>query len=171
MSMVKWVEQIPSVKTKSYFFKNNGNLMFTDVSKEWNSGTPAFSNGAAYVDLDNDGYLDIVVNNIDEPAFVLRNDGKSTRGNNFIRFVLENDKGKTAYGTRVRIYSTDGKFQDQVYYPERGFFSSVEPVVHFGIGKATSVASAEIVWPDGKMQVMVNPGINTVHHIKKNASG
>ncbi|HLF63461.1 MAG TPA: VCBS repeat-containing protein, partial [Saprospiraceae bacterium] len=100
-SMVQWVEAIPSVKTKSYLFKNNGNLYFSDVSKSWNSGTPAFSNGAAYADLDNDGYLDIIVNNIDEPAFVLKNEGKTSRANNFIRFVLLSEKGQTSYGTRV----------------------------------------------------------------------
>lgn len=171
VSMLKWVEQMPSVKTKSYLFKNNGNLEFTDVSKSWNSGTPAFSNGAVYADLNNDGYLDIVVNNIDEPAFVLRNDGKSSRANNFIRFVLINEKGKTAYGTRIRINMTDGHFQDQTYYPTRGFFSSVEPVVHFGIGKADSIRSAEIVWPDRSIQRIEHPTINTVHRITKNSSG
>lgn len=171
VSMVKWVEQMPSVKLQSYLFRNKGGMYFSDESKTWNSGTPAFSNGAAYADLDNDGYLDIIVNNIDEPAFVLKNEGKSSRANNFIRFVLTNDKGKTAYGTRIRIYTTDGKFQDQVYYPTRGFFSSVEPVVHFGIGKTDSVASAEIIWPDRSIQVIENPEINKVLHITRNVSG
>jgi hypothetical protein len=171
VSMVKWVEQMPSVKIRSYFFRNNKDMSFSDESKTWNSGSPAFSNGAAYADLDNDGYLDVIVNNIDEPAFVLKNEGKSSRSNNFIRFVLANAKGKTAYGTKIRIYTSDGQFQDQVYYPTRGYFSSVEPIVHFGIGKADSVTSAEIIWPDKIVQVIVNPKINIVHHISKNASG
>ncbi|MGB4847461.1 MAG: VCBS repeat-containing protein [Saprospiraceae bacterium] len=171
LSMVKWVEQMPSVKIHSYLFRNNGDMYFSDESKTWNSGTPAFSNGAAYADLDNDGYLDIIVNNIDEPAFVLKNEGKLSRANNFIRFVLANEKGKTSYGTRVRIFTTNGQFQDQVYYPTRGFYSSVEPVVHFGIGKTDSVASAEIIWPDRSIQVIENPEINKVHHISRNVSG
>jgi hypothetical protein len=171
MSMLGWVEQIPSVKVKSYLFRNRGNLQFSDVSETWNSGTPAFSNGAAYADLDNDGYLDIIVNNIDEPAFVLRNDGKSSRANNFIRFTLTGDKGKTTYGTRVRINTADGQYQDQVYYPTRGFFSSVEPVIHFGIGNRTAITSAEIIWPDRSIQIIDNPAINKVHHVVKKSSG
>jgi len=171
MSMLNWVEQIPSVKVNSYLFRNNGNLQFSDVSKIWNSGTPAFSNGAAYADLDNDGYLDIIVNNIDEPAFILKNDGKSSRANHFIRFTLKGEKGKTTYGTRVRINITDGQSQDQVYYPTRGFFSSVEPVIHFGIGDRTTISSVEIVWPDRSIQVIENPAIDTVHQVLKNSSG
>ncbi len=171
VSMVKWVEQMPSVKIQSYLFRNINGLDFSDESKTWNSGTPAFSNGAAYADLDNDGYLDLIVNNIDEPAFVLKNIGKASRANNFIRFVLENEKGKTSYGTRIRIYTADGQFQDQVYYPTRGFFSSVEPILHFGIGKMDSIASAEIIWPDKTVQIILNPEINIVHHISKNSRG
>jgi hypothetical protein len=171
VSMINWVEQMPSVKTKSFLFKNNGDLYFDDVSGAWNSGTPAFSNGAAYADLDNDGYLDLVVNNIDEPAFVLKNVGKSSRNNHFIRFVLTNVKGKTAYGTRVRLYTTDGKFQVQEYYPTRGFFSSVEPVIHFGLGQVDSVAYAEIIWPDRSIQIVEHPEIDKLHRVARNSTG
>ncbi|MBL0009590.1 MAG: VCBS repeat-containing protein [Saprospiraceae bacterium] len=136
--MLGWVEQIPSVKVKSYLFRNKGNLQFSDVSETWNSGTPAFSNGAAYADLDNDGYLDIIVNNIDEPAFVLKNDGKSSRANNFIRFTLIGEKGKTTYGTRVRINTADGQYQEQVYYPTRGFSLALN---------LSSISESEIVQP------------------------
>jgi len=171
VSMIKWVEQMPSVKTKSFLFRNNGDLYFKNVSGTWNSGTPAFSNGAAYADLDNDGYLDLVVNNIDEPAFILKNVGKSSRNNHFIRFTLSNVKGKTAYGTQVRLYAVDGKFQDQVYYPTRGFFSSVEPVIHFGLGQADSVAYAEIIWPDRSIQRIEHPEIDKLHRVTRNSSG
>lgn len=166
---VDWVNAIPSVKTKSFLFKNHGNLYFSDVSHVWNSGNPAFSNGAAYVDLDNDGWLDIVVNNIDDIAFILRNEGKKTRQHNFIRFIPESTKDRTAYGTRVRIYGSDGHFQDQHFYPTRGFYSSVEPIVHFGIGAATSVPRVEFLWPDGTLQTIENPQINTVHRVAKGA--
>jgi len=171
VSMIKWVELMPSVKTKSFLFRNTGNLNFQDVSSAWNSGTPAFSNGAAYADLNNDGYLDLVVNNIDEPAFVLRNDGKASRDNHFIRFQLANVKGKTAYGTRVRVTTADGQTQDQVFYPTRGFFSSVEPIVHFGIGKADTVTTVEIIWPDRSVQQLDHPAINTTHLITRNSTG
>jgi hypothetical protein len=170
IKMMDWIGSIPSVKTKSYLFKNDGNLHFSDVSDEWNSGTPAFSNGAVYADLDNDGYLDLVVNNIDEPAFVMKNDGKASRANNFIRFTLESPNKKPAYGARIRIYSAEGKFQEQFYYPTRGFYSSVEPTVHFGIGKDTSIASVEIIWPDKSIQIISGPEINTVHRVLKSPS-
>lgn len=171
ISMMDWIGKIPSVKIKSYLFKNNQNLHFSDVSEEWNSGSPSFSNGAVYADLNNDGYLDLVVNNIDEPAFVMKNEGKSSRANHFIRFTLENEKNKTAYGSRIRIYSMDGEFQDQLFYPTRGFYSSVEPMVHFGIGKSTSIASVEIIWPDKSIQILQSPAINQVHHVVKDPSG
>ncbi len=170
-TMVNWVEAIPSVKTQSFLLKNNGNLHFSDVSKSWNSGTPAFSNGSAYADLNNDGYLDLIVNNIDEPAFIFKNEGKASRAHNYIRFILESEKGKTSYGTRVRIYDANRQFQDQVYYPTRGFFSSVEPIIHFGIGQSAAVPSVEIIWQDGSTQVLENPEINTVHRVTRNASG
>ncbi len=170
ITMVDWVTQIPSQKLTSYLFRNRGNLYFSDESETWNSGTPAFSNGAAYADLDNDGYLDIVVNNIDEPAFVLRNEGKSTRANNFIRFVLKDEPGKTTYGSRIRVFTADGQFQEQVYYPTRGFFSSVEPVIHFGLGKYDGVASVEILWPDRNIQILEHPEINKLHTVAPSAN-
>ncbi|HLF62713.1 MAG TPA: VCBS repeat-containing protein, partial [Saprospiraceae bacterium] len=171
LQLMDWISAIPSEKTRSFLFKNNANLRFSDVSQIWNSGAPAFSNGAAFADLDNDGYLDLVINNMDVLVFILKNEGKTSRQNNYLRFDLTNEKGKTCFGTRIRIYMPDGRFQDQELYPTRGFLSSVEPIVHFGIGKATSVASAEIIWPDGGMQTIENPGINTVHRIAKKASG
>ncbi len=170
-TMVDWVKAIPSVKLQSYFFKNDRSLQFDDVSRIWNSGPPAFTNGAAYVDLDNDGYLDLVCNNIDDNAFIMKNEGKATRKNNFIRFHLNRAPGKTAWGTTVRIYDAGGQLQELVYYPTRGFLSSVQPVVHFGIGKDTAITTAEFVWPDGVQQIVKNPQINTVVEVTEDASG
>ena len=170
ITLQDWMNAIPSVKTSSYLFKNNRNLTFGDVSKQWNCGNPAFSNGAAYADLNNDGYLDLIVNNIDAPPFILENEGKASRNNNFIRFSPVDKNEKTVFATRVKIYTNDGGTQVQELYPGRGFLSSTEPVLHFGLGKTTSVSKAEIIWPDGKMQVIANPEINKTHRIEKNAS-
>jgi hypothetical protein len=166
-TMTDWVNQIPSQKLHSYLFRNDGNLYFSDVSKTWNCGPPAFTNGGAYADLDNDGYLDIVTNNINDPATILRNDGKASRNNHFIRFQLNGKDKEPVLGAIVRIYNTEGQMQEQGYYPTRGFLSSVEPVVHFGLGASTGVSSVEIVWPGGETQIIENPQIDMVHQVVK----
>src|SRR5690606_10383718 len=128
------------------------------------------SNGAVYADLNNDGYLDLIYNNINDPVFILRNDGKSSRNNNFIRFKLKRRNGLQAWGTKIRIHDAEGQLQEQTFYPTRGFLSSVEPLVHFGLGQS-SVTTAEIIWPDGSIQIVQNPQINTIVEIQEDPSG
>lgn len=171
ISLLQWVNAIPSQKTKSYFFKNRKNLSFSDVSAEWSNNNPSFSNGAAYADLDNDGYLDLIINNIDEPVFIYKNEGKSSRKNNYARFMPVDEKGATVWGAEVKIVFPSGEFQVQQLYPSRGFISSTEPVLHFGIREKTAILKAEILWPDGKMQAIENPAINSIIRIEKKPTG
>lgn len=155
--------RIPEARFASFVFKNNGGLTFSDVSKDWGITQPAFTNGAAYADLDNDGDLDMIFNNIDEKAFVYRNtinDDKEKPHNNYLRITL---KGPTqnllGVGSRVTIYQ-----QDSIKIAEvsatRGYLSKPESTVHFGLGKNAKVDSLVVRWPDGKTQTAHNLKVN-----------
>ncbi|MBO9573487.1 MAG: VCBS repeat-containing protein, partial [Chitinophagaceae bacterium] len=159
------------VELRNYCYRNNGNLSFTDVSKIAGIGDTAISNGCAYADLDNDGDLDMLVNNINKPAFVLRNDARSTIKdtlNNFINIELVGDKlnGK-GIGTKVTLFA-NGKQQSAEQYPVRGYLSTVDARLHFGTGKASVIDSAKIIWPDGKQQVITNIKTNALLKVNYN---
>ena len=154
------LEQIPQIKIPNYVFRNKGNLQFQNVTAEWGLSTPSFSNGGAYADLDGDGDLDYVINNINDVAFVYRNDLQKSPGNNFIsiKFVgnKENVKGigavaKIFYENQVQVFDNT---------PYRGYLSCVGSNVHFGLGKAQKIDSMLVQWPDGKQQVVANIGMN-----------
>ncbi len=151
-------KQAPSSPLANYIFKNNGDLEFEKVSKEWGFDTPGFSSGIAYGDLDNDGDLDIVINNMDAPAFVYEN--KAT--GNYLKIKFEGSENNTfGYGSRV-IIKNNGKTQIAENTVTRGYFSSVEPGVFFGLGKDTKIEDVEVIWPDGK--------ISRFHDIKANST-
>jgi len=170
ISFAEWMDQIPRQKTVNHLFRNNRDFTFSDVSEIWDAGPPSYSSGGVYVDLDNDGYLDLVVSNLEDPVFIMKNIGKENRGNNFIRFDLKDPSGKTCYGAQILLHDLNGTFQMQHFYPTRGFLSSVEPIIHFGIGKNTSVDRVEVIWPDGTVQILQNPEINKVNKIQKEPS-
>jgi hypothetical protein len=163
LNFAKFMGSIPVHKTKSYFFMNKGNLNFADVSKVWDPSPAEFSNGAAYADLDNDGYLDLVINNIDATPFILKNNGAQSRKNNFVRFDLKNESGKSAYGAKVEIIDNNDNLQVFHYYPAKGFLSSVERFAHFGLGTANTIKSAKVYWPQGKTQILRDIKVNTVN--------
>jgi hypothetical protein len=118
------LEQIPAVKLRNYAFRNNGDLTFSNVTADWGIELPSFSNGAAYADLDNDGDLDYIVNNINDSAHVYRNNLESRKNNssNFLRIRLKNEKGnEEGLGTFVEIRYGDGKMQVHEQTPYRGY--------------------------------------------------
>ncbi len=160
-----YLRLIPSHKLKNYFYMNRGQMQFANMSDTWDPSPAEFSNGAAYADLDNDGYLDMVTNNIDSPVFILKNTGANSRKNHFIRFKLQNSKGKTTYGAKVEITDANGKKQYQQFYPARGFLSSTEPVIHFGLGNTSSVKEVKVIWPDQQSDVFTNLAIDKVHEL------
>ena len=163
--------KIPSEKIDNFAFRNNGNLTFTDVSKEWGINFNGFSNGVAYADLDNDGDLDLVINNLDDKSALYENTASDKQLNNYFRIKLKGPEGN-AFGIGCKIWLLDGsEMQFQEMSMTRGFQSSVEPIVHFGVGKKESVARIKVLWPDGKIQIIENQEVNQLLEVSyQNAS-
>ena len=148
-----------SEKLQSYLFKNNGGLNFSKMTKAWGLDQASFSNGASIADMDNDGDLDLVVNNLNQEAFVYRNNAEKI-GNHFLRVRLE---GPTAnpQGLGAKIWVTyGGQVQMEQLKLNRGYLGTVEPVAHFGLGKATTVEEVKVKWLDGSMTILANPSID-----------
>lgn len=141
--LVTAIDQMKNVEIPNYFFENEGNLNFKNQSTNWTTPNNSISNGAIYADLDNDGDLDIVTNNINQTAFVLEN---QTTGNNYLKIKL---KGPTdnpqAIGAFLDIRA-NGKYQRYFHSPVRGYLSSVDPIVHIGLGDAEIVEELSIYW-------------------------
>jgi len=140
-------------KIPNYLYKNNGDLTFSKKTMEWGMNQPSFSGGAAVGDLDNDGDLDVVVNNIDESAFLYENKAEQLP-HHYLKIKLKGPKNNpTGLGAKVTL-----KYGDQLQFHEfktvRGYLSSVEPLLHFGLGTTTRIETCEIVWGDGKKQTL-----------------
>jgi hypothetical protein len=156
------LQRMPQIPLPNHAFRNNGGLTFTNVAEQWGLAEAGFSNGAAYVDLDNDGALDLVVNRINAPAAVYRNHARSVNANGYLTVELRGARGNTAgFGARVTL-KQQGTLQVLEQSPTRGFQSSVDPRLHFGVGSAKSIDSLIVVWPDRREQVLTNVGVNQV---------
>jgi len=171
ITLLQWIEEIPSIPVASFFFENLGDNAFLDASSKWNSGPVAFSNGSAYADLNNNGYLDLVVNNINSPAFIMKNKGAELQNNNFLAIEFQHNPNHTNLGTKAKAHLSDGTVLTEQLYPTRGFLSSSQHRLHFGIKEGVAVENLEIIWPDGKMQTITKPEINKTHNISKSPTG
>ncbi len=149
-------KEAPSEPIPNYAFRNKGNLEFEKVSKKWGFDIPSFSNGMAYGDLDNDGDLDIVINNIDSEAFVFKN---NATGNFFKVKIQGPDKNTFGYGAKA-IISHNGKTQMAENFVTRGYFSSVNPGFFFGLGEDQKLDKVEVIWPDGKINTFLDVKAN-----------
>ncbi|PTX43344.1 VCBS repeat protein [Christiangramia gaetbulicola] len=141
---------MPEGKVNNYFFRGTNDLAFQDLSSKWVTPEASFSNGSAYGDLDNDGDLDLVTNNINAEAFIYKN--SASEKNNYLRIQFEgNDKNTFGIGTKVYSFH-NGKLQFQQLFNSKGFESSSEPLIHFGYGNTKIIDSLHIIWPAGTVQ-------------------
>jgi hypothetical protein len=148
------LRRLPSYETPNYVFRNAGDLTFADKSAAWRMNDSGFSYGAAYVDLNNDGRLDLVVNNIDAPASVYENVQPADDARHWLAVRLDGlAPNRRGIGATL-VLTTDGRKQHLYQSPSRGYMSSVDDRLHFGLGRATRVDSLEVYWPDGRHQVL-----------------
>ncbi len=160
--MEQVINKMPSRPIANKAFRNLGNLKFSDKAADWGLAQPSFSNGAAYGDLDNDGDLDLVVNNVNQKAFVYQNKTEQLQKNNYIGISLKGKKiNSFAIGSTVKIYQGDQVLSRELI-PSRGFQSSVDYKLIVGLGNKT-VDSLAIIWPDQTVSSYKNPAVNKVH--------
>ncbi len=156
------IKKMPSSNVVNCIFQNNQGNSFTKKNIDWGTEYTSNSNGAVYADLDNDGDLDLVVNNINQPAFVFRNDSRNQNSNHFLQVQLEGINGNTqGLGARIRIFY-NGQSQSVEQNPARGYLSTVSHNLHFGLGNTEQIDSLQITWNSGKIQKLTAVKANQV---------
>ena len=163
----KIIKEIPLTPLANKVYRNNKNLHFTDIGAEWGMAQPSYSNGAAYADLDNDGDLDLIVCNQNQPAFIYKNKSRENNKNNYIGFSLQGkEKNLFAIGSKVQLY-IDDQILTQELFPSRGFQSSVDYKLIFGLGANKKIDSAIITWPDRSISKFDSLTINKVYRFNQ----
>ena len=158
----KLIDVMPSAAVPNGAYKNKGNFQFENIRDLWGFDTPSFSNGSAYGDLDNDGDLDLVVNNINAPAFVYKNNSTE---NNYVQISLKGfEKNTFGIGSKVIVYQ-EGQKSMLEQFPSRGFQSAISNRLHFGLGQNARIDSIEIFWPDQQRSVLTELPVNQHIHV------
>ena len=163
------LKQLPAYSESSYVFRNTGDLAFSDVSREWGLKGAGFSYGAAYADLDNDGKLDLVVNNIDAPAFIYHNVAPADTTHHYleVRLVGDSSRQRTA-GIGAQLIVTAGGRKQYVYStPYRGFMSTMDERAHFGLGQSKQIDTLQVTWPDDSYQILTGVKVDQLITVKK----
>lgn len=157
---MEFISKIPQKKTANYLFKNQGDNQFKNVQKTWAELPPSYSNGAVYADLDNDGHLDLAVNNVNQEAFVYRNNTVQTDSTNYLKLQFKGPKNNIqGIGAKVILHAGANQYVKENYLT-RGFLSSVPAQVHFGLAQQATLDSLKVAWPNGEIQTLINPEIN-----------
>ncbi|HEU4632082.1 MAG TPA: VCBS repeat-containing protein [Gemmatimonadaceae bacterium] len=164
------LQHMPQVPLPNHAYRNDGGLRFTEVAEAWGLAQPGFSNGAAYVDLDNDGALDLVVNDVNAPAAVYRNRARELTGRHYLTVRLRGEGGNTAGIGAKLLVTASGRTQLLEQMPTRGFQSSVDPRLHVGLGGAARVDSLVVVWPDRRYQVLRGVVADTMIVLRQRAA-
>jgi hypothetical protein len=164
----KLTDATTSTKLQHYVFRNRGDLTFSNESANWGLNTPSFANGAAYADLDGDGALDLVVNNVDDEAFVYRNNARTLlKENHYLEVKLEGEgRNRFAVGSKVTLENGKEKLYQELS-PTRGFQSSVDYILNFGLGKVDTVTSVTVEWLDGRVSRMKDVPANQRITVKR----
>lgn len=167
LSRLKLIQLFPQSPLPNFAYRNNRDLTFADVSQQWGLDQSTFTYGAAYADFDNDGDLDLVLNNVDSVAFLYRNMLIEQNGGSFLRIKLQG-AGKNTYGLGAKVeIRAAGRYQMLEQSPVRGYLSSVEPVLHFGLERADVIDELIITWPGGATQTLTNVKANQVLTLKQ----
>ncbi|WP_281542075.1 VCBS repeat-containing protein [Maribacter aestuarii] len=162
------ITHLPPAKLVNYAYKNEGGITFKKVSENWGIVDASCSNGAAYADLDNDGDLDLLVNNVNQKAFVYQNNAKK---NHFLKIKLKGKPGNhNGIGTKIELSSRNNT-QHYQHYLSRGYESSVEPTAHFGLGKDSIIERIKIQWPDDSIQILNNVRANQTIMVSQKDAG
>ena len=161
---INLIDRFPQIKIPNRFFKNGPDLQFKDIGSEISNNLSTYSNGAVYADFDNDGDLDVLVNNIEDPAILYENKSNDHKDKTFVEIQLKgSEKNVNALGAKVVIYANGG-IRTYEKYPVRGFMSSMEGPIHIGLDK-TIVDSAFLIWPDNGFQPIQLKPLNTILHL------
>ena len=163
----KSLRDLHSYKVPNAVFRNEGNLTFTDQTTAWGMGQPGFSYGAAYGDLDNDGTLDLVVNNIDAPASIYRNVQPRDEAHQYLEIKLEGESPNTRGIGATLILTAGGQRQYLYHSPYRGYMSTMDDREHFGLGHAGRVDSLEVIWPNGSHQMLTDLGVDRMVTVRQ----
>lgn len=166
-SPVELLKNLYAYEISNYVFRNAGDLTFTDKTKEWGMDVPSFSYGAAYADLDNDGRLDLVVNNMNAPAFIYQNVQPKDDAHHYLGIELVGDApNRRGIGSKL-ILSVGGQKQYIYQSPSRGYMSTMDDRPHFGLGRFKRVDSLEVIWPNGRYQLLTGLDVDRVLVVKQ----
>lgn len=167
--LLELVKTMPSTGLSNYVFRNDQNLQFENKTQDWGLDIPLTSNGSAYADLDNDGDLDLIINNINSPASIFENKSENLQANNYLKIKLSaENQNPFAIGTQLNIYA-GGTHQYLEQNPFRGFQSSVSPILHFGVGEVSSIDSIVVSWPEGSQKILRSVSANQTLEIDPNS--